>query len=93
MIFQMPLYWDAAIDGIQIILCLLILVFLIQSRRKNRRAALEEAIRGSGQSFNMQILTQTLKQQIDQAFANIADTIAVEQRNLEKARIKRHKII
>jgi hypothetical protein len=84
MVFQMPQYWDVAIDGVQIILCLLILLFLIRSRRKNRQSALKKTIRESGQSFNVQIFSQTLKQQVDQAFANIADTIAVEQRNLDK---------
>jgi len=84
MVFQMPQFWDVAIDGIQIILCLLILLFLIRSRRKNRKSALEKAIRDSGQSFNVQMFCQTLKQQVDQAFANISDTIAVEQRNLDE---------
>ncbi|CAB1059696.1 hypothetical protein D1BOALGB6SA_4458 [Olavius sp. associated proteobacterium Delta 1] len=84
MVFQMPQYWDVTIDGTQIILCLLILLFLIRSRKKSRDSAQDKAIRDSGQSFNVQIFSQTLKQQVDQAFANIAETIAVEQRNLDK---------
>jgi hypothetical protein len=84
MVFQMPQYWDVAIDGIQIILCLFILVYLIRIRRKNNKSALPEAIRESKQSFNAQIFAQTIKQQVDQAFANIADTIAVEQHRLEQ---------
>ena len=84
MVFQMPQYWDVAIDGIQIILCLLILLFLIRSRKKSRESTLDKAIRESGQSFNVQIFTQTLKQQVDQALANIAEAIAVEQRNLDQ---------
>jgi hypothetical protein len=84
MVFQMPQYWDAVIDGIQIILCFIILVFIIRSRKKNRIPAPDKAIRESGQSFNEQIFTQTLRQQVDQAFANIAETIAVEQRKLEQ---------
>jgi len=84
MVFQMPPYWDVAINGIQIVLCLLILLFLIRARRKKRPVALEAALRESGQGFKVQIFTQTLKQQVDQAFANIADTLAVEQRNLDQ---------
>ena len=84
MVFQMPQYWDVAIDGIQIILCFLILVFLIRSRKKNRKSAPDKVIRESGQSFNEQIFTQTLRQQLDQAFANIAETIAVEQGKLDQ---------
>ena len=84
MVFQIPQNWDVAIDGIQIILCLLILVLTIRSRRKHRQSALQNAIRESGQNFNAQIVAQALKQQVDQALANIVETIAVEQRNLDK---------
>lgn len=84
MVFQMPQYWGIAIDGIQIVLCLLILVFLIRSRKKSRESARDKAIRESGPSFNVHIFAQTLKQQVDQALANIAETIAVEQRELDK---------
>jgi hypothetical protein len=84
MVFQIPQYWDVAIDGIQIILCFLILAFLIRSRKNNRKSVRDKAIRDSGQSFNEQIFSQTLRQQVDQAFANIAETIAVEQRKLDQ---------
>jgi len=84
MVFQMPQYWDVAIDGIQIMLCFLILVFIIRSRKKNRKSAPDKVIRESGQSFNEQIFTQTLRQQVDQAFAKIAETIAVEQGKLDQ---------
>jgi len=84
MVFQMPQYWDVAIDGIQIVLCFLILVFLIRSRKKNRQSVQDKAIGESGQSFNVQIFNQTLKQQADQAFANIVETIAAEQRKLDQ---------
>jgi hypothetical protein len=84
MVFQIPPYWDVAIDAIQIILCLLILVFLFRHHRKNRRSALEKAIRESDSDFNVQILAHAFNQQINQAFAKIADTMIAEQRNLEK---------
>jgi hypothetical protein len=84
MVFQMPQYWDVAIDGIQIVLCLLILVCLIRNRKKNRNSVQDGAFRESGPSFNVQIFCQTLKQQVDQALANIAETIAAEQRRLDQ---------
>ena len=84
MVFQMPQYWDVAIDGIQIVLCFLILVFLIRSRERNQKSAQGRAIRDSGQSFDSQIFSQTLKQQVDQAFANIARAIAAERRQLDE---------
>ena len=83
MVFPIPQYWDVAIDGIQIILCTLILVFLIRGRRKKRHSAPGAAFRETGQNFNLQIYTQTLKQEVDQAFANITDAIATEQRSLD----------
>lgn len=84
MVFQIPQYWDVAIDGIQIVLCFIILVVLIRYRKKNRGFAPDKAIRESGPSFNVQIFTQSLKQQVDQAFANVAKTVDVEQRKLDK---------
>ena len=84
MVFQMAQYWNVAIDGIQIVLCFLILAFLIRSRRQTWESARDTALSESGQSFNFQIFAQTLKQEVDQAFANIAETIALEQRKLDK---------
>ncbi len=84
MVFQIPQNWDLAIDGIQIILCLLILLLIIRSRRKQRQSALQKAIRESGQNFNAQIIARALKQQVDLALANIVETIGIEQRKLDK---------
>lgn len=83
MVLQMQPYWDTVVDGFQTILCLLILLFLIRNRRKHKSSALEEALRESGKSFNVQVLSQTIIQQLDQAFANIADTMAAERFKLE----------
>ncbi len=82
MVFQVPPYWGAVSDGIQIILGLLILIVLIRNRRKLKQSLLEKAPRESRQNFNVQVFSQTIKQQIDQAFANITQTITVEQVNL-----------
>ena len=84
MVFQIPQYWDVAIDGIQIVLCFLILVVLIRYRKKNREFSPDKANRESGPNFNVQLFTQSLKQQVDQAFANVAATVDVEQRKLDK---------
>jgi hypothetical protein len=62
---------------------LLILLLLFHNRRKNKFSPLEAAIKDSGKSFNVQILSQTFKQQVDQAFANIAGTLAAERNKLE----------
>ncbi|MEJ2164387.1 MAG: hypothetical protein P8X90_02585 [Desulfobacterales bacterium] len=83
MVLQMPPYWGTVVDGFQTILCLLILLCLIRNRRKHKSSALEEALRESGKSFKVQVLSQTILQQLDQAFANIADTMAAERFKLE----------
>jgi hypothetical protein len=83
MVLQVPHYWGTVVDGFQTILCLLILLFLVRNRRKHKASALEETLKESGKSFNIQVLSQTIKQQMDQAFANIADTMAAERFKLE----------
>lgn len=84
MVVQLPQHWDVAIDGIQIILCIFIVVLLLRNRRQNRETARNMANGHAGSNFNAQIFSQTLKQQVDEAFANIARTIALEQGKLEK---------
>ena len=83
MVFELPQYWDRAVDGIQIVLCLLILLFLIRNRRSQKFSALEAALKESGKKFDVQFLTQTIKQQLDQAFAHISETMEAERVNLE----------
>ena len=83
MVFELPQYWGMAVDGIQIVLCLLILLFLIRNRRNYKSSALEAALRESGKKFDVQFLAQTIKQQLDQAFANISNTMEAERVNLE----------
>lgn len=84
MVFQVPQYWGAVSDGIQIILGLLILLALLRNRRKLKQSLLENGRPESGQDFNSQVFSQTIKQQIDQAFANITQAIAAEQANLDR---------
>ncbi len=84
MVFELPHYWDVAVDGIQVVLCLLILAFLFRNRRKKEQNASARNRHKSGSSFTEQIVIQSLKQRIDQSLANIAETIALEQRNLDK---------
>ena len=84
MVIQSSEYWNVAIDGIQIFLCLLILIFLFKNRIKNKKSLRLVAKNNSGNRFNAQIFTQTVKQHADQAFANIFDAINAEQRRLER---------
>ena len=84
MVFELPPYWDVAVDGVQVILCLLILLFLFGLRRRKKQAASNTDSTQSPPAFNDQVFIQSLKQQVDQSLANIAQAVAVEQRNLDK---------
>ena len=83
MVFDLVKYWEVAVDGIQIFLCLLILIFLIRNRRRKMKPDWVEVKTESGQSFNLQVLSQTINQQAELAFSNILESIAVERRNLD----------
>ena len=82
MVFDLVKYWEVAVDGIQIVLCLLILFFLIRNRRRKLTPERVEAKTESNQSFNLQVLSQAINQQVEMAFSNILESIAVERRNL-----------
>ena len=83
MVLQGPNYWDIAGDCMQIVLCLLILVFFIRNRVQKKSQVFKRTKNPGGRSFNEQVLTQTVQQQIDQAFNNIMDTLNTERENLE----------
>ena len=82
--FEVPPYWDVVVDGIQIVLCLLILVLLFRIRKKKQPTIPARNRLDSAQSFNKQVFVQTLKQRVDQSLANIAEAVDIEQRNLDE---------
>ena len=84
MLLQSVVFWNVAIDGIQIFLCLLILFFLFRNRINSKKPLQLGKKNSSGIDFNTQIFTQTIKQHVDQAFANIFQAISAEQRRLER---------
>ena len=83
MVFQVPLNLDIAIDGFQILLCLLILGFYIKNRAIHKKLAVSKIKNGAGQSFNAHVFNRIVKQQVDQALTNILDTIAAERNGLK----------
>ena len=85
MVYDILNNWEILIDGVQIFLCLLILFYLLRNRNKKKDRVLKNAGSELGQNFNAHVLTQTIKQQVDRAFASIIDTITAEQERLEKA--------
>jgi hypothetical protein len=85
MVAKVAQHWDVVVDGVQIFLCFLIIVYLFRNRSVYKKLKLMNTKNGSGDGFNTLVFTQTIKQQTDQAFANIIETIAVEQDRMESA--------
>jgi len=83
MVFQVPQNLDIAIDGFQILLCLLILGFYIKNRAIHKKLAVSIIKNGAGQSFNAHVFNRIVKQQVDQALTNILETIAAERNGLK----------
>ena len=83
MVFQVPQNLDIAIDGFQILLCLLILGFYIKNRVIHKKLAVSKINNGAGQSFNAHVFNRIVKQQVDQALTNILETIAAERNGLK----------
>jgi hypothetical protein len=83
MVFQVPQNWDIAIDGFQILLCLLILGLYFKNRAIHKKLAVNKIKNGGGQSFNAHVFNRIVKQQVDQALTNIVKTIAAERNGLE----------
>jgi len=83
MVFQVPQFWDIAGDGFQILLCLLILGFFIKNRVIHKKYAVNKSKNGTKQSFNAHVFNITVQQRVNQAFANIINTVATEQSGLE----------
>jgi hypothetical protein len=83
MVFQVPQNFDIAIDGFQILLCLLILGLYIKNRAIHKKLAVCKIKNGAGQSFNAHVFNRIVKQQVDQALTNILETIAAERNGLK----------
>jgi hypothetical protein len=84
MVMEMMKNWEVAVDGIQIFLCLLIIFFLIRNHRHRLKPDSTNPQQVSGQDFNLQVFSQTIRQQIEMAFAHIQNVVANECHNLEK---------
>jgi hypothetical protein len=84
MVLEMLEQYEAIVDGLQIFLCLLILIFLARNHRRPMKPELMNPQRESGQDFNLQVFSQTINQQVELAFTNILKVAANERRNLVK---------
>jgi len=82
MVHQLPQFWDIAGDGLQIFLYLLMLGFYIKNRAIHKKYTVNRTRKGSRRSFNAHVFNITVQQQVNQAFANIFETIAAERNGL-----------
>ena len=84
MLFELAKNWEVAIDGIQICLCLLIVLLLIRKGVKRNQMALQAGTKENEFNFDVEIYAEVIKQQAAQAFEHIFETIAGERRNLDR---------
>ena len=84
MVMEMMKHWESAADGIQILLGLVIIFFLIRNRGRKMKPDMANPKSKSAQNFNLQVFSQAIDQQVELAFTNIREVVATERRNLEK---------
>ncbi len=83
MVIELLQHWQIAVDGLQIFLCLVILVVLGRSYRRKTKADLMSARSQFGPDFNFQVFTEAINQQVELAFTNILQVAGNERRNIE----------
>ena len=84
MLTELLQHWQIAVDGLQILLCLLILFFLIRNYRRKSKIDMMSANSPSNSDFNFQVFTEAIHQQVELAFTNILQVADNERRNLDK---------
>lgn len=83
MVLQVPQFWAIAGDGFQIFLYLLILGFYIKNRAIHKKYAVNRTKNGTRKSFNAHVFNIAVQRQVNQAFANIIETITAERNGLK----------
>jgi hypothetical protein len=81
-LWELPL-WELVLDGIQIILCIMIFLFLLNNRIKYKRWVLNAVRQEKSVAFFDEIRMQHLKQLTEKSFDNVVDTINQERLTLQ----------
>ena len=76
--------WQMILDGLQIFLCFLIVVFLVSNRRKSKKLDKKLRMQAFGGEFNSEVMLQSIKQQADQIFDSLLHNINSERQNMER---------
>jgi len=74
--------WEIVLDGIQICLGGLILLFLIRNKIKYKQLILKAPAGEKSQNFNTEFIIQAIRQQSELAFSHILETIDKERQTL-----------
>jgi len=74
--------WEIVLDGIQICLGGLILLFLIRNKIKYKQLILKAPAGEKSQNFNTEFIIQAIRQQSELAFTHILETIDKERQTL-----------
>ncbi len=80
---QMLPLWELVLDGVQIILCVMIFLFLLHNRIKYKRWLLNAEPREKTVVFSDEIRMQQFKQLAEKSFDNIVDAINQERLALQ----------
>ena len=83
MTYQIPLLWELVLDGVQILLCIIIFLFLLHNRIKYKGWFFNSALREKAVAFSEQTRMQYLKQLIEKSFDNVVDAINQERLALQ----------
>ena len=75
--------WELLLDGVQILLCLMIFLFLVHNRIKYKRWILNAASREKAVVFSDEIRMQHLKQLAEKSFDKVVDAINQERLALQ----------
>ena len=75
--------WELVLNGVQIILCVMIFIFLIHSKIKYKRWILNAAAQETTPAFSDEIRIQHLKQLTEKSFDAVVDTINQERMALQ----------
>jgi hypothetical protein len=76
--------WEVALDGFQVFLCCLILVFLVSNRRRSKLIDMKLPLNENAAEFYTEVMLQSIKQQADQIFDSILSSINREKQNLAR---------
>jgi hypothetical protein len=76
--------WDLVSNGIQILMCAVILGCLIRSRLKFRRPEAHAEAGSTGPVFSQEVLLQTIRQQVEQALQRISTAVEAEGDKLQR---------